>query len=145
MMNENRILLYGSTVCHMVPPVRNMLQRASADFEYVNIFNDHQARERVRAINGGYESVPTLVFPDGSTLTEPSLEALRAKLQDLGYEIAEPAAGQQLLLLLGGNWTRIAAAAMALAGLVADETWLLALGLALYVGSIGLMAYQNRR
>jgi hypothetical protein len=30
--------------------------------------------------------VPTLVFPDGSTLTEPSTGELKAKLASLGYE-----------------------------------------------------------
>jgi hypothetical protein len=39
----------------------------------------------VKEINGGYESVPTLVFTDGSTLTEPSNEAIQIRLESLGY------------------------------------------------------------
>jgi mycoredoxin len=68
---ENKIVLYGSPACAGVPSVRNALERADAVYEYVDIHKVLEARERVREINHGYESVPTLVFPDGSTLTEP--------------------------------------------------------------------------
>ncbi|MCO6451631.1 MAG: glutathione S-transferase N-terminal domain-containing protein [Caldilineales bacterium] len=86
-MNE-RIILYGSYTCPMVAPVRDILKRANAEFEYINISTDAEGRQRVREINQGYESVPTLVFPDGSTLTEPRMSELEAKLSVLGYEIA---------------------------------------------------------
>jgi hypothetical protein len=46
----------------------------------VDIRQDEAGRARVREINAGCESVPTLVFPDGSTLTEPSPHALNLKL-----------------------------------------------------------------
>ena len=74
----------------MVPPVLDLLVRADAPHEYVNIHNDYQARQHVQAINYGNESVPTLVFPDGSTLTEPRTGPLKDKLADLGYRPAEP-------------------------------------------------------
>lgn len=64
-----------------------MLERVGAEYEYINIYQDVMARERVREINQGYESVPTLEFADGSTLTEPSTGELRKKLQSLGYHV----------------------------------------------------------
>lgn len=45
-----------------------------------NIDGDLEARNQVMTINNGYASVPTLVFPDGTTLTEPSFRQLRARL-----------------------------------------------------------------
>lgn len=81
------IILYGHAACPGVPPARHMLERAGAAYEYVNIRQDTEARARVRAINNGNESVPTLVFPDGSTLTEPSSGALQGKLRALGYDV----------------------------------------------------------
>jgi mycoredoxin len=87
---ENKIILYGSPICPMVGPVRALLNRAKVDFEYIDIYRDATAREKVRAINQGYESVPTLVFPDGSSLTEPSRSRLRSKLEALGYEVPLP-------------------------------------------------------
>ncbi|MCP4417721.1 MAG: hypothetical protein GY805_13945 [Chloroflexi bacterium] len=87
---NKKVIMYGTPVCPMVPPVRGMLQRANAPFEYVNIFEDVDGSLRVKEINDGNASVPTLVFPDGSTLTEPSTAVLRRKLETLGYTITKP-------------------------------------------------------
>ena len=82
-----RIILYGSMSCPMVPPVRSLLQRAGAEFEYLNISFNQEAKRRVVEINQGNASVPTLVFPDGSILTEPAIDVLEAKLRSLGLDI----------------------------------------------------------
>jgi mycoredoxin len=79
------LVVYGHPGCPMVYPVRRLLDEQSVPYDYVNIHQDIEARGRVREINRGYESVPTLVFPDGSTLTEPSLSALRRQLEKHGY------------------------------------------------------------
>ena len=84
---SQKIILYGHPVCAMVYSVRGMLTRSGAEFEYVDIYQDAEGRTRVREINRGYESVPTLVFPDGGTLTEPSSGEINAKLQSLGYDV----------------------------------------------------------
>ena len=81
-----RIILYGTPSCLMVLPVSGILRRASAPFVYIDISKDSSAKEKVRGINNGNESVPTLLFPDESTLTEPSRSELKAKLREYGYE-----------------------------------------------------------
>jgi mycoredoxin len=83
------ILVYGHEGCPMVVPVRIILNRANVLYEYINIHKDADAAARVRAINNGNESVPTLVFEDGSTLTEPSAAELSARLKALGIEVVE--------------------------------------------------------
>lgn len=98
------IIVYGTPTCPMVPPVRAALNQSGAAYEYVDISRDVTARERVRMINAGYESVPTLVFPDGSTLTEPSSRALLSHLQARGYRVtwrARIAANAFLILMAG--------------------------------------------
>ncbi|MFN2148720.1 MAG: glutaredoxin domain-containing protein [Anaerolineales bacterium] len=60
--------------------MRSALDRVGVRYAYVDIRQDEAGRARVREINAGCESVPTLVFPDGSTLTEPSPHALNLKL-----------------------------------------------------------------
>ncbi|MBN1680689.1 MAG: hypothetical protein JW966_10380 [Anaerolineae bacterium] len=82
-----RITVYGHSRCPMVPPVRGMLKQSKVKFDYVDIHKDPAARDRVRTISGGSESVPTLVFPDGSTLVEPSTGELKDKLVEAGYVI----------------------------------------------------------
>lgn len=82
-----KIKMYAHPYCPSVPAVTSILKGAKVDYDYINIHEDDEARELVRQINRGYESVPTLVFEDGSTLTEPSTGELKAKLQDMGYSV----------------------------------------------------------
>ena len=86
-VSEQSIIVYGHNTCPMMPAVFNMLQRAKVPYTYLNIHQDTSAREFVRQVNDGYESVPTLVFPDGITLTEPGSGELRRKLQAMGYNV----------------------------------------------------------
>jgi mycoredoxin len=65
------IIFYGHSGCPSVPLVRMILEQSGAEFEYINIWADDAGRTRVRGINQGYESVPTLVFPDGSIVVTP--------------------------------------------------------------------------
>lgn len=81
------ITLYGHARCPQVGPVKRILNGARVPFEYVNIHRDDAAAARVRQINNGNESVPTLIFPDGSTLTEPSVRQLSDSLARFGYQV----------------------------------------------------------
>jgi mycoredoxin len=61
-------------------------KRAKAFFEEnqiaylkVGLGSDEEAVKFVMAVNNGNRSVPTIIFPDGSILVEPSLEELRVK------------------------------------------------------------------
>ena len=56
---SQKIRIYGSPTCSMVPPVRGMFDRAQAEYDYYDILRDSQARNLVREINNGNESVPT--------------------------------------------------------------------------------------
>jgi mycoredoxin len=86
-MQDKTIKLYAHPTCPMVPPVIALLKGAEADYDYINIHQDDFARDYVREVNNGYESVPTLLFPDGTTLTEPSTGELKNKLNEFGYDV----------------------------------------------------------
>jgi mycoredoxin len=117
---SDKVILYGSPTCAAVPLARGVLERAGVAFEYIDILQDENGRQRVLEINNGYASVPTVVFADGSTLTEPSPEQLKQKLRRLGYDGRSPTwlevAKENLLMVLmsagmiifgivdGGNW-----------------------------------------
>ncbi|PJF39577.1 MAG: hypothetical protein D6737_16010 [Chloroflexi bacterium] len=83
----DKVTVYAHPACPMVYPVLEMLKRSQVEYEYINIHEDYQARAKVREINHGDESVPTLVFADGTTLTEPTSGQLEAKLIALGYHV----------------------------------------------------------
>ena len=84
------IIVYGHSMCPVVPMVKALLEHSAIEYTYIDIHTDEAARLRVKEINGGYESVPTLVFSDKSTLTEPSMRVLRSKLIAIGYEVTTP-------------------------------------------------------
>lgn len=81
------IVLYSRPSCPLDQPVRNVLNAAGAQYVYIDIRFDDAARDQVRAINHGNETVPTLVFPDGSSLSEPGVRRLERKLGTLGYSV----------------------------------------------------------
>jgi mycoredoxin len=140
---SEKIMVYGSPVCGMVPPVRGVLDRAGASYEYVDISRDDVARQRVRDINRGVESVPTLEFPDGDTLTEPSLRQLEEKLASLGLQARPQTWSDRLALLLESPVLLVVAIGLALVGLLGREPWLIILGIVIVV--LSLMAGWRRK
>ena len=50
-----------------------MMQREGIHFAEVDIDNDPGAADLVMQANGGNRTVPTLLFPDGTALTNPSI------------------------------------------------------------------------
>ena len=78
--SANRIRLYTSKWCAHAISVERFLRMNDITVEKISVDGDPEAREELIALNGGYASVPTLVFPDGSKLTEPSHAELRHKL-----------------------------------------------------------------
>jgi len=135
---QKKIILYGRPACPMVRPVQAMLERTNADFEYVDIYQVLQARERVREINHGYESVPTILFPDGSTLTKPSAAELKTKLEGLGYEIQTPTGAGWIQRIFQHPLARLLGIVFLLAGMLSETYWLLLLGVV--VLAIGLLS-----
>ena len=78
-----RPLVYSTRWCGDCWRAHRLLKAENVAYDDVNIDHDPAAAELVVSINGGYRSVPTIVFPDGTLLVEPSNAALRQKLADL--------------------------------------------------------------
>lgn len=78
--NDN-ILLYMSRWCAHSMSVERFLDRNDVVVEKINVDGDSNAREELIRLNGGYASVPTLLFPDGTKLTEPSFSQIRKQLK----------------------------------------------------------------
>lgn len=127
-VTSEKIIIYGSPTCPLVPSVRATLERADVDYEYVDIARDFHARERVREINQGYESVPTFVFPDGSSLTEPSIAELEAKLEPLGYQRPVPRWLEGIRRFFEHPLTRVLAIILLMGGMLSDTESLLIIG-----------------
>jgi lipoprotein signal peptidase len=76
------ITLYSSKYCGHSQRVEQFLLEQKVAVDIISIDDNPDAREAVKSINNGYASVPTLIFPDGSTLTEPSIPELKRKLSE---------------------------------------------------------------
>ena len=80
-MNEKPpITMYATTWCGDCKRAKSFFERNGIEYSLVNIEEDEAAAAYVVEVNEGYQSVPTIVFPDGSILTEPTDQELKEKL-----------------------------------------------------------------
>jgi len=59
------------------------MEENNVAFNYIDVEADLTAADKVVEINGGAKSIPVIVFEDGTHLTEPSDNDLKAKLEAL--------------------------------------------------------------
>lgn len=74
------MIMYTTTWCGYCQRLKAQLGREQIPFEEVDIELDPQAAALVESVNGGNQTVPTLVFDDGTALTNPSIGQVKAKL-----------------------------------------------------------------
>lgn len=74
------VTMYSTQWCGYCVRLKKLMQREGIAFAEVDIENDAQAAELVTQANGGNRTVPTLIFADGSALTNPSLDQVKAQL-----------------------------------------------------------------
>jgi len=72
--------MYTTSWCGYCVRLKSAMERAGIEFAEVNIELDESAAEIVVKANGGNRTVPTLVFADGTALTNPSLDQVKAQL-----------------------------------------------------------------
>ncbi|MFH2103324.1 MAG: glutaredoxin domain-containing protein [Chloroflexota bacterium] len=80
MENQKDIILYGTTWCGATRRSRALLDRHKVPYAWIDIDKDEEAAGYVERLNNGYRSVPTIEWPDGSMLVEPSDHELEKKL-----------------------------------------------------------------
>lgn len=76
--------MYSTPWCGYCHRLKGQLQREGIEFETVDIEQDPAAAQIVMDVNGGNQTVPTLVFSDGSSMTNPPLAQVKEKLAELG-------------------------------------------------------------
>ena len=75
-----QIVMYSVDWCSDCSRAKSFFQRNNIPVREVNIDRDERGASFVRDINSGNRSVPTIVFPDGEILVEPSNAQLAKKL-----------------------------------------------------------------
>jgi mycoredoxin len=75
-----QVTMYTTTWCGYCVRLKRLMTLEGIQFAEVDIEVDARAADLVMAANGGNRTVPTLVFPDGAALTNPSIEQVKAQL-----------------------------------------------------------------
>jgi mycoredoxin len=77
------LTMYTTPWCGYCRRLKSQLAREGIEITEVDIEREPDAAEYVMTVNGGYQTVPTVQFPDGSTLTNPSVQAIKQRLEEL--------------------------------------------------------------
>ena len=75
-----QLTMYTTSWCGFCRTLKKQLARAGIEMAEVDIERDEAAAEFVMSVNGGNQTVPTVVFPDGTTLVNPSAAQVRERL-----------------------------------------------------------------
>jgi mycoredoxin len=77
------LTMYTTTWCAFCKRLKRQLAAEGIEMTEVDIEQDPAAADYVMSVNGGFQTVPTVVFPDGSALTNPSAAAVKERLHQL--------------------------------------------------------------
>ena len=79
----SRVVMYTTPWCGYCHRLKSQLDREGIAYDIVDIEQQPDAAFLVEQANGGNQTVPTLLFADGSTLTNPSVAAVKERLAAL--------------------------------------------------------------
>jgi mycoredoxin len=78
-LTPSGIVMYATEYCGDCKRARAFFEENQIAYLKVGLEGNEKAVNFVKTINKGNRSVPTIIFPDGSILVEPSQEELRIK------------------------------------------------------------------
>jgi len=76
-----KITMYGAEWCGDCRRSKKFLDSNNVEYNYIDVEADETASDKVIEINGGQRSIPVIIFEDGTHMTEPSDNDLKAKLE----------------------------------------------------------------
>jgi mycoredoxin len=79
-MTEPSVTMYSTQWCGYCHRLKSQLDREGITYEVVDIEQQPDAAQIVERVNKGNQTVPTLVYTDGSAQTNPSVSDVKAKL-----------------------------------------------------------------
>ena len=77
---QGTVTMYSTTWCGYCRRLKSQLDREGISYDIVDIEQDPSAAEVVMTANNGNQTVPTLVYADGSAQTNPSIAQVKDKL-----------------------------------------------------------------
>jgi mycoredoxin len=80
---SSSVTMYTTPWCGYCQRLKGQMQREGITWTEVDIEQHPEAAAIVEQVNNGNQTVPTLVYADGSAMTNPSLAAVKEKLASL--------------------------------------------------------------
>ena len=80
---SQRVTMYCTPWCGFCRRLKSQLAREGIEVAEVDIEQDPSAADYVMSVNGGMQMVPTVLFADGTALTNPSAAQVRERLAAL--------------------------------------------------------------
>ncbi len=77
------VTMYSTPWCGYCQRLKAQMGREGIEYVEVDIEQDPAAAAFVEGVNGGNQTVPTLLYSDGSAETNPSIGQVKAKLEAL--------------------------------------------------------------
>ena len=77
------LTMYTTSWCGFCRNLKSQLARVGIEMAEVDIEQDEAAAEYVMSVNGGNQTVPTVLFPDGSVMVNPSANQVQQRLAAL--------------------------------------------------------------
>ncbi|MGL5856876.1 MAG: mycoredoxin [Angustibacter sp.] len=74
------VVMYSTSWCGYCRRLKTLMDREGIGYDEVNIEQDAAAASFVEQANDGNHTVPTVLFPDGSVATNPSLDEVKQRL-----------------------------------------------------------------
>lgn len=81
-ITPTQIVMYTTEYCSDCSRAKAFFEANNIPYLRVGLEENCEATDFVMKINAGNQSVPTIIFPDGSILVEPQWKDLKAKISD---------------------------------------------------------------
>ena len=78
-MTPSQIVMYSTEYCSDCHRAKAFFEANGIKYLRIGLEDNEEATDFIMNVNDGSRSVPTIIFPDGSVLVEPSWEELREK------------------------------------------------------------------
>ena len=78
--NNDRITMYGAVWCPDCKRTKQFFGEHRIEYEYIDVDDNPEAQTALEEINNGNQSIPTIIFPNGNVLVEPTNAELASQL-----------------------------------------------------------------
>ena len=81
------VTMFSTSWCGYCRRLKSQFEREGIDYSVVDIERDQAAADYVMSVNGGNQTVPTILYSDGTAMTNPSIVQVREHLATLAAKV----------------------------------------------------------